>query len=943
MQQVTKEFLKYNLHILGISEVRWLGKGEHPTQGGERLLFSGNESGKHESGVGFLLSKHAKKSLISWTPINERVITARFYTRFRKVTFIQCYAPTNNASKEDKDEFYDILEKTIKDVNSGDIKILMGDLNAKVGAQNENLEEIMGKNGVGQINENGTYFTQFCSNANLVIGGTLFPHKQIHKTTWVSPDKKTHNQIDHITISRKWRSSLLDVRNKRGADVASDHHLIVGTLRIKLAVPKQPADMKRIKLNIEKLRIPQIAKSFKEKMQETINQKSAQKWENMADNIIEVAKTTIGVKSRQRKEWISENTWLLIEDRKRKKHLLLQNLSQEYRAAAQVEYTGLCQKVKREARRDKRRWIDDICRQAEEAMLNNNSRELYNLTKKLANKYSTRTHFIKSKNGRLLVESDKQLERWREHFSDMLSANETINWEPENNPGRQLNIDSNPPSVAEITAAIKTLKNNKAAGADNVPAELLKVNATWMANELYHCIKEAWNNNKIPTKWKEGLIIKLPKKGNLTECNNWRGITLLNTINKIIAKIVQTRLAETIENTLRPNQAGFRPNRSCIDHINTLRIIIEQSVEWRSPLFIAFIDFEKAFDSLNHDALWRILKSRGVPTKIISILQELYTDANCSVLHNGEKSESFTIHRGVKQGCVISPLLFNIALDYILAKVDQNRDGLRWTLTSHLSDLDYADDICLMSHTFEGVSRQLTTLAREASKIGLRINIAKTKEMRINTNNTLKLQIDNTEIEEVKEFLYLGSIIDIKGGTDADINNRIKKAQQSFRMLSTVWKSSVYTLRTKLRIFRTNVKSTLLYGCETWRSTSSSTHKLQTFINKCLRMILRIFWPMTISNDELHRRCDETPIINQIRKRKWGWIGHILRRDAGDIARNALEWNPQGKRRVGRPANTWRRSTIEELRNQNMGWNEAKAVARNRVRWRALSEALCST
>ncbi|XP_065170250.1 craniofacial development protein 2-like [Atheta coriaria] len=249
----------------GISEVRWLGKGEHPTQGGERLLFSGNESGKHESGVGFLLSKHAKKSLISWTPINERVITARFYTRFRKVTFIQCYAPTNNASKEDKDEFYDILEKTIKDVNSGDIKILMGDLNAKVGAQNENLEEIMGKNGVGQINENGTYFTQFCSNANLVIGGTLFPHKQIHKTTWVSPDKKTHNQIDHITISRKWRSSLLDVRNKRGADVASDHHLIVGTLRIKLAVPKQPADMKRIKLNIEKLRIPQIAKSFKEK------------------------------------------------------------------------------------------------------------------------------------------------------------------------------------------------------------------------------------------------------------------------------------------------------------------------------------------------------------------------------------------------------------------------------------------------------------------------------------------------------------------------------------------------------------------------------------------------------------------------------------------------------------------------------------------------------
>ncbi|RUS73880.1 hypothetical protein EGW08_018350 [Elysia chlorotica] len=135
----------------------------------------------------------------------------------------------------------------------------------------------------------------------------------------------------------------------------------------------------------------------------------------------------------------------------------------------------------------------------------------------------------------------------------------------------------------------------------------------------------------------------------------------------------------------------------------------------------------------------------------------------------------------------------------------------------------------------------------------------------------------------------------------------------------------------------------LLYGSETWRTTKTNTTKLQTFINGCLKYILKVRWPQTISNEELWRRTEQTPIDIQIKKRKWGWIGHTLRKPPTDIMRQSLEWNPQGKRKVGRPKQTWRRSMEAEIRSAGRTWTELKRDAQNRVRWRGVALALCSS
>ena len=163
------------------------------------------------------------------------------------------------------------------------------------------------------------------------------------------------------------------------------------------------------------------------------------------------------------------------------------------------------------------------------------------------------------------------------------------------------------------------------------------------------------------------------------------------------------------------------------------------------------------------------------------------------------------------------------------------------------------------------------------------------------------------------EFTYLGSIVSKKGGTDEDIQARIGKARQAFAMLRPIWRSTALTTKTKLRVFGSNVKAVLLYGSKTWRLTKGLEQKLQVFINKSLRNILRIWWPRKISNKELWRQTGQRPIEQEIRRRAWGWIGHTLRRPDGHVVKRALEWNPQGKRKRGRPQHTWRRTRMAEL------------------------------
>ena len=154
-------------------------------------------------------------------------------------------------------------------------------------------------------------------------------------------------------------------------------------------------------------------------------------------------------------------------------------------------------------------------------------------------------------------------------------------------------------------------------------------------------------------------------------------------------------------------------------------------------------------------------------------------------------------------------------------------------------------------------------------------------------------------MEIVESFTYLGSIIDGKGGTEADVRTRIGKARTAFANLSNVWKASKISISTKIRLFNSNVISVLLYGCETWKTTQGVINKLQVLVNRCLRKILKLKWTDKIRNEQLWERTGQVPIQTEVGRRRWKWVGHTLRKGKNSITRQGSSVESAGLERQG--------------------------------------------
>ena len=298
--QMANGMKQNRVDILGISESRWTGSGRVVLADGTTILYSGRQDGQHQGGVALMLNRLSAKALLEWKPVSERIVRARFNSKYSKLTVIQCYSLTNEADEVDKLNFYEQLQSEVAATPTHDVLMAIGDLNAKVGRDNTGREDHMGKHGCGEMNENGELFTDFCGLNGLVIGGTIFPHKEIHKTTWTSPDKKSKNQIDHIAINSRWRTSLLYTRVFRGADIERDHMLVVGRQRLKLR--KVAKESVRRKLDLGKLKDPVTQREFSLRLQnrfEVLAEMEIQEEETGVEDIWEVLRTYIWKQERK--------------------------------------------------------------------------------------------------------------------------------------------------------------------------------------------------------------------------------------------------------------------------------------------------------------------------------------------------------------------------------------------------------------------------------------------------------------------------------------------------------------------------------------------------------------------------------------------------------------------------------------------------------------------
>ncbi|XP_013400983.1 uncharacterized protein LOC106166864 [Lingula anatina] len=292
---------------------------------------------------------------------------------------------------------------------------------------------------------------------------------------------------------------------------------------------------------------------------------------------------------------------------------------------------------------------------------------------------------------------------------------------------------------------------------------------------------------------------------------------------------------------------------------------------------------------------------------------------------------SFKVQTGVRQGCVLSSILFNLAIDWVMrCTTEDTSRGIRWTLYSTLEDLDFEDDLALLSHTHQHIQEKTDILNIFSQQIGLRISKKKTEVMALNIQSPPSVEVEGCILNNTSCFTYLGSIVATDGGTSRDVNNRLTKARNAFKSLNKIWKCSQYSIKTKLRIFESCILSTLLYGSECWRITEEDIKKLSTFHTSSLRKILKIFWPRTISNDDLLKQTNQRSISEIIRTRRWKWIGHVLRKDPNSTTKVAMYWTPEGHRKRGSTKTTWRRTVEAELKQLGESWGTIQHLARDR-------------
>ena len=831
LAELTHEMDRYRWNILGLCEMRWKNSGEVTTHQDHKLYFSGRTD-KHAEGVGFLIHKNNVKSVMGYQPISSRLITIRLHAAPFNITVVQVYAPTSDYEDEVVEELYEDLQRIIDNTAKSDVLILQGDWNAKVGKEeHRDWPGVCGRVGNTTTNERGLRLLEFASSNNLKLANTFGIHKPSRNWTWHSPSG-TASKIDYILVNERHSAGInrAKTRTFSGADIGSDHDLVMMNFRIHLK-KKLCEKSKRTKYNLERLKDPNVAEEFEARIGgkfaplltlETENMSIDEHVEAFNNAITTTADEVLGKARPTKRPWVTQEVLDMCDRRREMK----KEKSKSEEGARCYKETNSA--VKRKLKEVKEKWIEDKCKSIEESIQTNNTKKAYKIVKDLqqdfiANKIVHCTT-VEDKNGNCLTEEKEIIKRWTEYCSELYShhavGDNTILEQP-----TSTDRDSLPILKSEIKEAIKTMKKGKSPGIDNIPSELVQAGGESTINQLHSICNRIWTTGIWPTPWTKSLIITIPKKGNLQKCQNHRTISLICHPSKVLLRIILNRLKPYAGNIIAEEQAGFRAGRSTTEQIFNLRLLCEKYQEHDLGLYHVFIHFKKAFDRVWHEALLATMNSYNINYNIIKVIQNLYEKASSAVLLNGNAGEWFRTTVGVRQGCILSPTLFNIYLEKLMSEALEHHEGTVSIGGRTITNLRFADDIDGLAGSEEELRELVGLLDAASARFKMEISPEKTKVMTNRRNGmTQDINLKGKPLEEVTHFKYLGSII-TEEGSKMEICARAAQAVAAINKLNIIWKDRNISLKTKINLMQSLVLSIFLYACESWTLTSQLEKK----------------------------------------------------------------------------------------------------------------------
>ena len=890
-----------------------------------------NEQQAATGGIGLMLGRTSHDLLIGVERISNRIMKADFRGN-PAMTIIVAYAPTEAAEEPVKDTYFQQLRSTLEAVPPHNFLAILTDGNARFGKD----DVLFSYNET--TNDNGNRHLEVMEEHRLVAANTLFKKRLGKLWTWTSPHH-THHQLDYIFVRSKWKNSVTNCEayNTFGT-LFSDHRVVTAKVSLRLRSTKPNASSKVAKyiwsdLATNKEMQSRYAVEVRNRYQLLLNE-SEDREESNYDKFVQA--TSEAAKECLRPVPKSKKKAKSLDPRVRALRDEVEEAYSAYLSDRKNETTRETYKQKKEELYDAYAIVEEeeltsMVQEAEQA--HESSR--HGVAWKLINEISGRNRAQSSK---LKADSpEERVQSWFNHFNKLLGSPPKISEEdtPILTVFDSLGISEEPFSDEEFQIAKKSIRCGKACGEDGITPEFLKYGG--LDDIVLGFVNQAYTEGGIPEKWKILIIVPVPKKGDLTKPDNYRGISLISLVMKLYNRLIMNRLRPALDPLLRTAQNGFRAKRTTVGQIVALRRLLEGVRANNLSCVLTFIDFRKAFDTIHRGKLMEILRAYGVPEKIVSAIAATYSQTWAKVRTPDGDTESFEILAGVLQGDTLAPFLFIVALDYALrCAIDGREEELGFTLTKRASrrvpakmvtDLDFADDISLLSDSVQKACSLLHEVERHCLRIGLGMNTKKTKVMAENVDNPEVRSLDGTLLEVVEDFNYLGAWI---ASTQKDIRIRRARAWSALHNMNRVWKSEM-SENLKRRLFVTTVESVLLYGCEAWALTVKDEKALDGVYTRMLRTALNVTWKEHRTNVDLYGKLPR--LSDTIRNRRMRLAGHCVRHPEL-TASGLVLWEPtHGKKSRGRPQATY----IDTLR-RDTGLNSApeiQTLMEDREMWRA--------
>ena len=450
--------------------------------------------------------------------------------------------------------------------------------------------------------------------------------------------------------------------------------------------------------------------------------------------------------------------------------------------------------------------------------------------------------------------------------------------------------------------------------------------------KLFNLILET---GEIPSTFRKALIVVLFKKDDRSECKNYRPISLLSHVYKLFMTVIGRRITDDLYACFPDTQAAYQPSRGTVEQIFALTQIIEKSIEFNKPVYFIFIDFTKAFDSIKLDKLWSILDKTSLNKNYINLLKAVYDDFQASIRTDLGNSRFVNIKKGVKQGDMLSAILFCVALAAVILKTEDNCQTGFSIGGRILSNLSYADDIALVNECLSHLQAFVDALSENAKEIGLEINLTKTNSMSTDKmQNPMNIKIYGQALKQVNEFIYLGHKLSSSGNQEVALKHRIGLGWAAFENNRTILKSKRVPIAIKVRTYLLYVLPVVLYGldCITWNVKFSQS--IEVFQNHIMRLITghRLIDKTRITT--LRNKTSLTPLFDKIKCKTLKLYGHVKRSTTG-VSKICLEGMIEGKRNRGKPRTRWRDNILSWSTLPN--WDNIGQYAQNREFWRQIS------